>query len=487
MTFRELTLRLKRSVPGLFPSSRHDQTDTAVRKLEVHPHHEDENSTPDLKDLGASVHDIHYSCPNFSTSSRIAGSLSRRNKLLGGLRDGSLRKVESLRNLRSSSSRMKDSDEPLVTPVSPTNSPLALDFGNLPSDRSMIEIPSRTSTSSSLKVLHSSPIAMPCSSVTGNFRSKLADPAMLPVGTLPTTPAPLVVALEHDSFFEDISDSPESKAESRATDPLPTPMPGTTFAFDDIPAPAVSRTSGDAHDPVADWADVSDALESLSEADGDTDAAVLESDSGTNVLNADLNVVDREPRDPPGRPDVTRTRISSNSSDSTVSIAESFAERFDKKWDTLSSEHRPNLFPDEVLARTREHTTVAPYMEEAMSTTTWIKKTPLQKNETVGKKKEKDALEKRSRHNDADLYHKDEALDPYRVVCTRTTECTQPVSSGPSSKSPQQGAYRQDQDEGSLESLASILGAYACLGDSEASWETASADVGSSRRSDTSR
>lgn len=68
-----------------------------------------------------------------------------------------------------------------------------------------------------------------------NSSSAPVDPAILPAGTIPTTPGPFQKALERDAASKTPSPVLSPAFERDGTfENIPTPMPGTNLAFEDI-------------------------------------------------------------------------------------------------------------------------------------------------------------------------------------------------------------------------------------------------------------
>lgn len=165
--------------------------------------------------------------------------------------------MSSLRNLRSnhsnSPSPSKQCDDMRVqlesphTPIQQKPS-LILNFEVSPPDQPMFEPTREASSSSSIDVRHSSPIAVPASAKQAvcNFHSTPPGPPFI-VGTMPDSPAPLRKPSVQESILNHaITGTPDASPSSvdadRAVDPLPTPMPGTTLSLEDLAAPNASSS-----------------------------------------------------------------------------------------------------------------------------------------------------------------------------------------------------------------------------------------------------
>ncbi|KAH7078013.1 hypothetical protein BKA63DRAFT_564557 [Paraphoma chrysanthemicola] len=235
---KQLSVRAKLSISALNPffhaeSSRenHDANNVDPSKLK-------ENDAPDLEEFGSlksytdSKHSEVHPVP-------AKDSPSRRKKLMG-----SLRSMSSLRIVRSppkeeskESTRWLESTVEPESPCTPSKEvtpSLALNFQQSPVDQPMFDLQRRSSVSSSLHVHHSSPMAIPRPAQHALPRYSVpAGPSELPVGTVPTSPGPLQIAMRRDTS------QPNGALEAArpdvqtpvAPEPLPTPMPGTNFGF----------------------------------------------------------------------------------------------------------------------------------------------------------------------------------------------------------------------------------------------------------------
>ncbi|KAF2852326.1 hypothetical protein T440DRAFT_40474 [Plenodomus tracheiphilus IPT5] len=127
----------------------------------------------------------------------------------------------------------------IQSPRSPTRymrNSLALNFTESPPGQPMFDLSrSRRSMSSSVIVQHSSPVTVPSSSRQETPYSVSVGPSVLPAGTVPTTPGPFQKALEQDTASKTPSPVFSPMLELDSTNELiPTPMPGTNLAFEDI-------------------------------------------------------------------------------------------------------------------------------------------------------------------------------------------------------------------------------------------------------------
>lgn len=122
------------------------------------------------------------------------------------------------------------------TPTRYVRNSLALNFKESPPDQPMFDIPKpRLSTSSSLVVNRSSPIAISLPARQPNSFSTPVNPSILPAGTIPTSPAPIQIALEMDPTSIDTFPILRPVVEPSAmNEPMSTPMPGTSLSFEDI-------------------------------------------------------------------------------------------------------------------------------------------------------------------------------------------------------------------------------------------------------------
>ncbi|KAH7401025.1 hypothetical protein DE146DRAFT_632060 [Phaeosphaeria sp. MPI-PUGE-AT-0046c] len=199
-----------------------------------------ENETPDLEEFGYSKSHTTSTCPDLQQHSPSKESPSRRVKLIG-----SLKRIGSIRNIRSSP--LKERGQEQAGCISDGGSPrtpgcgikpsLALNFQESPPDQPIFEvIRRRRSLSSSQGVQHSSPIPIPtpirqeCTPL-----CETGQRECLPPGTIPSSPAPLRTALEKESTpFELAPDcSPARRFIQQHSTAMPTPMPGTNLGFSD--------------------------------------------------------------------------------------------------------------------------------------------------------------------------------------------------------------------------------------------------------------
>lgn len=126
MTLRDLAVRLKKSVSGLFPpfnegnTPSYEKAPLSARVMLMSLRHDPVESSPkdtqdvtlDLEDFGPRRCHINHSCPDFKRLTSTNSSPLKRGRLLGTLRKGSLRSIASFRNLRSPSTRFKQPDHP---------------------------------------------------------------------------------------------------------------------------------------------------------------------------------------------------------------------------------------------------------------------------------------------------------------------------------------------------------------------------------------
>ncbi|CAO2647766.1 Nn.00g086880.m01.CDS01 [Neocucurbitaria sp. VM-36] len=233
MSLNRLVVRAKKSVSGFFPiddEQEHSLNDTAKPSQK-----EKESDTPSLQYSGSNLAYTGSPYPDVRITSECRDSPSRRNKLVG-----SLRRISSLRSIRSPPSKTKKRDDCPVPPKSPSTPTQLfrlsriLSFQESPPGQPILEIPDpRHTTASSPNVHHSSPISVPCKQET---RFDVADlPSLLPAGTIPNSPAPFWRALEMDptNLASSPFQSPVIK-KSTTAEAIPTPLPGTNLTFEDI-------------------------------------------------------------------------------------------------------------------------------------------------------------------------------------------------------------------------------------------------------------
>ncbi|KAF1947769.1 hypothetical protein EJ02DRAFT_507587 [Clathrospora elynae] len=220
MTLDRLTVRARRSISGLFAFG--DAKDAAPGKTTELSPKQSENDTPHLKHP---VSSLSGTFPDMDKVSPSKDSPSRRKQLMGSLRKKSLRSIDSLRNLRSPPSKPKQREhsrapslpEAPRTPSRPTKSPLVLDFEESPPGQPMLDINTKSPTSSLIvhasspapvPIHHSSPVPVPVKQE--DPFSTPVDPSVIPAGTVPTSPAPLQKVLDMDPTQE--SPSPASRS-----------------------------------------------------------------------------------------------------------------------------------------------------------------------------------------------------------------------------------------------------------------------------------
>ncbi|KAF2645109.1 hypothetical protein P280DRAFT_546501 [Massarina eburnea CBS 473.64] len=233
MSFKRLAIRTKKSISGLYSSSNGQSA-----------------HTPEAVDSGMGFNPDHdmdsvdkFGMSSSSSSSPSKDSPSKRKRLLG-----TLRSMGSLRSLRSSQANAKvDSSPPKAE--SPRGTPcramptLALDFEVSPPGKPMFDTSTRkASDSSSMNVLHSSPMAMPMPT-TPPATDSYSPPGFV-VGSVPDTPAPIQRPSVQKAILaaSSLSIEPTSTESSPArvqADPNPTPMPGTNLPLDRIDPPQI--------------------------------------------------------------------------------------------------------------------------------------------------------------------------------------------------------------------------------------------------------
>ena len=138
------------------------------------------------------------------SSSPAKDSPSKRKRLLG-----SLRSMGSLRSLRSYHGNSKPCEEsPIQTPVKTERPSLALNFEISPSDRPIFDSSRNFSNSSSLNVLHSSPINI----VVREAPKEAEGPeSTFQVGTVPESPAPILKSAVQEAILShSISPAPNA-------------------------------------------------------------------------------------------------------------------------------------------------------------------------------------------------------------------------------------------------------------------------------------
>lgn len=190
--------------------------------------------SPGLEEFGLGQEDHH---------SAARESPSRRKRLLG-----SIRSMSSLRSLRSTHSSNNPYDGSL-SKVESSHTPsrevpsLALNFEVSPPDKPMFDTSRKLSEPVDLPVQRSSPITVPASACEAASTCN-ASPKVLSfsVGTVPDSPAPLQrPSVQHAILTHAAATvpkaSPESIEPTPFADPLPTPMPGTSFPLEDGTAP----------------------------------------------------------------------------------------------------------------------------------------------------------------------------------------------------------------------------------------------------------
>ncbi|KAF1842466.1 uncharacterized protein K460DRAFT_420373 [Cucurbitaria berberidis CBS 394.84] len=230
MSLNHIVIRAKKSVSGLFTFvDGQDPLNDTVKPSQ----HGKENDTPHLEEFGSTMSCGRSPGSNAKILSPGRDSPSRRNKLMG-----SLRRISSLRSIRSPPSKTKKRDEPEspCTPARLDKPSLILNLEESPPDQHMFEIPrSGRSTASNLIVHHSSPIAVPTLCKQEAPFSTPDLPSILPAGTVPDSPAPFQRALDMDPSKLTPSPVPSPALERRIiAEPVPTPMPGTNQTFEDI-------------------------------------------------------------------------------------------------------------------------------------------------------------------------------------------------------------------------------------------------------------
>lgn len=111
-----------------------------------------------------------------------------------------------------------------------------LNLEESPPEQPYFDMSKLNRSDSSLSVIsHSSPIMIPRAAKKNISFTNPAYRQRLPAGTVPNSPAPLQKALKNDLniLVPTPSSSPEFDI-SVMVEPIPTPMPGTTFTFEDI-------------------------------------------------------------------------------------------------------------------------------------------------------------------------------------------------------------------------------------------------------------
>ncbi|KAH9871922.1 hypothetical protein J1614_006180 [Plenodomus biglobosus] len=241
-------------------------------------HCDKENNAPDLKEFGSYPHQRGSTCPNLNALSPCKSMSSRRRRLIG-----SLRRISSLRSIRTSPGKSKERDDspppppevprvvsrkgslPLTllpqSPCTPTRyvrNSLALNFKESPPGQPMFDLSKpRRSISSSVIVRHSSPVTVPSSSREETRFSVSVGPPTLPAGTVPTTPGPFQKALDMEATKKTLSPVFSYELESGGfSEPISTPMPGTNLALEDIDADIVLGPSSPnpPHEPSSHFA-----------------------------------------------------------------------------------------------------------------------------------------------------------------------------------------------------------------------------------------
>jgi hypothetical protein len=185
---------------------------------------------------------------------------------------GSLRRIGSLRSVRSSptkdkcqhrpaspyprgpiepdspstpsSSRLGYSNAVVESGVRPSPSLLALNFQESPSDQPMFDLQrrERSVSTSSIVVQRSSPMPIPAAAYPHRPGTISRRSSELPAGTIPNSPAPLQVVLDDDpdQFVLSTESSPSRAQTGTNAEHVPTPMPGTNVGFDDDDLSSVS-------------------------------------------------------------------------------------------------------------------------------------------------------------------------------------------------------------------------------------------------------
>ncbi|KAI8936974.1 hypothetical protein NX059_006201 [Plenodomus lindquistii] len=250
MSLAGLTLRAKKSLSGLFVLSEDAATtqtsDEPVQCAQL-TQCDKENVAPDLEEFGVSPQHREPVSSDTKAPSPSKSLSSRRKRLIG-----SLRRISSLRSIRTSPDKSKESDgshpaspKSPRTPTRYMRDSLALDFVESQPGEPMFDLSKpRRSLSSSVIVHHSSPITVPSSSRQDTPFSIPIGPATLPVGTVPTTPGPFQWALECDATKKTPSPVFSSSVALNCIEgSIPTPMPGTNLTFEDIHPDVVPGSS----------------------------------------------------------------------------------------------------------------------------------------------------------------------------------------------------------------------------------------------------